>query len=149
MRQLIWFSWFVLADLVWLPHHFDRAKDWGWLAGLAWTVCFNWLSSSNLLYGPAQRVTKLSCGRLIRLLAHPLPPSASCLSFSVFQCVASRAYWRKRGWARNQIIGPGESLALYKLFSPLWSSSKIKIEWLISMLKLLWFGWFGLDGWVW
>jgi hypothetical protein len=43
--------------------------------------------------------TKLSCDRMIRLLAHPLPSlsSASCLSFSVFQFVAGRANWREGG----------------------------------------------------
>ncbi len=37
-------------------------------------------------------------------LAHPLPllPSASCLSFSAFLCVAGRAYWRERGW---EVVG--------------------------------------------
>jgi hypothetical protein len=57
-------------------------------------------------------MTRLSCGRIIRFLAHPLPPllSASCLSFSVFLCVAGRACWRERGWARSQIIRPRESL---------------------------------------
>ncbi len=37
---------------------------------------------------------RLSFGRMIRLLAHPLPPplpSWTCLSFSVFLCVAGRA----------------------------------------------------------
>ncbi len=29
-------------------------------------------------------------------------PSASCLSFSILLCVASRAYWRERGWSRSQ-----------------------------------------------
>ncbi len=50
-------------------------------------------------------------------------PSASCrLSFSVFLCVADRAYWRERGatgWARSQIMWPRESLALYKSFTVL------------------------------
>ncbi len=44
-------------------------------------------------------LTKLSCVRMIRLLALPLPPSfpsATCFSFSVFLCVAGRAYWRER-----------------------------------------------------
>ncbi len=34
--------------------------------------------------------------------SHPLLPSESCLSFSVFLCVAGRAYWRKKG------VGGGE-----------------------------------------
>ncbi len=33
---------------------------------------------------------------LVPLLVPP-PPSTSCLSFSVFLCVAGRAYWRERG----------------------------------------------------
>jgi hypothetical protein len=46
-------------------------------------------------------------------LAHPPPlfPSASCLAFSVFLCIAGRAYWRERGgrgWARSHIIRPRE-----------------------------------------
>jgi len=54
----------------------------------------------------------------------PFPPlpSASCLSFSVFLCVAGRAYWGEKwvgdGW--NQIIRPRERLALYKPFNTLW-----------------------------
>ncbi len=52
----------------------------------------------------------------------PPPPSASCLSFSVFPCVASRAYWRESGGcARSQIIRPRESLALYKSFNTKYS----------------------------
>jgi hypothetical protein len=39
---------------------------------------------------------KLSCGRVIRLLTHPLP-SESCLSFAVFLGVVGRAYRRERG----------------------------------------------------
>ncbi len=43
-------------------------------------------------------------------------PQASCLSFSVFMCVAGRAYWLKRegGGRRRQIIRWRESLVLYK-----------------------------------
>jgi hypothetical protein len=49
----------------------------------------------------------------------PCPPPSSlsvsklssCLSFSVFLCVASRACWlRGRGWARSPILRPRESL---------------------------------------
>ncbi len=48
----------------------------------------------------------------------PFPPSPlSCLSFAVFLCVVSRAYWRGR--ARSQIIRPRESMALYKSFNTL------------------------------
>ncbi len=48
---------------------------------------------------------------------HPLPPplpSASCLSFSVFLCVAYRAYWRER--SGKGVIRRRESLILYKSF---------------------------------
>jgi hypothetical protein len=44
--------------------------------------------------------TKLCCGRMIWLhgAASPLPfPSANCLSFSVFLCVAGPAYWQGSG----------------------------------------------------
>jgi len=41
--------------------------------------------------------TRPSCGRMIQLFARPSPlPSASCLSFSVFLCVACQAYWQDR-----------------------------------------------------
>jgi hypothetical protein len=52
----------------------------------------------------------------------PLPPlqSACCLSFSVFLCVAFRAYCRERGkGGRSQIIRQRESLILYKSFNTL------------------------------
>ncbi len=44
-------------------------------------------------------MTRLSCGRMIRLPAYPLPflpllPLAGCLCVSVFLCVAGRAYCR-------------------------------------------------------
>ncbi len=62
--------------------------------------------------------------RSFDLADSPLP-SASCLSFSVFRCVAGRAYWREteereRGWERSQIIRRRESLILYKPFNTLW-----------------------------
>jgi len=45
---------------------------------------------------------------------YPPLPSASCLSSSVFLCVADRACWleRGRGWVRSQIIRRRESLFL-------------------------------------
>jgi hypothetical protein len=66
---------------------------------------------------------------MIRLHANLRPPSLSRrqVVFSVFLCVAlaSRAYRRGilgggRGWAWSKIIGPLESLALYKSFNTLW-----------------------------
>ncbi len=44
----------------------------------------------------------------------PPLPLASCLSFSVFLCVACRAYWRergewRRGWGRSQTMCDGEN----------------------------------------
>jgi hypothetical protein len=42
----------------------------------------------------------LAVRRMIWLL--PPLPSVSCLSFSVFLCVAFRAYWHWRGWGRSQ-----------------------------------------------
>ncbi len=62
--------------------------------------------------------------RMIRLLAHTLPPlpSASCLSFSVFLAVCRRKSLltrEGRGYARSQTI-QRESRALYKSFNTLW-----------------------------
>ncbi len=61
---------------------------------------------------------------MIQLHAHPLPPlpTAGCLSFSVFLCVAGPAYWRergRRGWAWSWIKQPQERLAsiIYSLLS--------------------------------
>ncbi len=72
--------------------------------------------------------TRLSRRQMIWLLRfYPMPspplPSASCLAFSVFLCVAGQAYWRKkggRGWGRRrQIIRRRQSLVLCKLFNTL------------------------------
>ncbi len=59
-------------------------------------------------------------------LPPPLLPSASCVSFSVFVCVAGLAYWLGGGVRKSQIIPPRESLVLYKslntlCFSPMHS----------------------------
>ncbi len=64
--------------------------------------------------------------RMIWLLPPPLFPltSASCIFFSIFLCIACRAYWRERGWVsgtRSQ-IRLRESLALYKSFNTLWDT---------------------------
>ncbi len=50
-------------------------------------------------------------------------PRASCLSFSVFLCVAGQTYWREwgvMGWSRSQIVRPRGSLVLFKSFNTLW-----------------------------
>ncbi len=50
----------------------------------------------------------------------PPLPAASCLSFSVFLCVAGRAYWREGvEGGRCQIIRRRESMVLYKSFNTL------------------------------
>jgi hypothetical protein len=57
---------------------------------------------------------RLSCGRIIRPLAHPLPP-LSCqqvVSLSLSSCVSPVELADGRGgWTWNQIIRPWESLA--------------------------------------
>ncbi len=50
-------------------------------------------------------------------LAPPPLPSASGLSFSVFLCVAYRAYWRER-WGKG-VIRRRDSLVLFKSFNNL------------------------------
>ncbi len=56
-------------------------------------------------------------------LAPPQPPppipSASCLSFTFFLCVAGLAYWRERG--RGVKTYGGSGLVLYKTLNTLWS----------------------------
>ncbi len=64
----------------------------------------------------------------------PLNPPESCLFFSVFLCVAGRAYWPEggggRGWGRSQSIRRRESLVLvYSILSatcPLVTSNRNK-----------------------
>jgi len=65
----------------------------------------------------------------------PSLPSATCLSFAVFPCVAGRPYcWergKRRGWASSEIILPRESLTLCKSFNTrCWSpmSSKFLLQ---------------------
>ncbi len=74
---------------------------------------------------------------MLWLLLHPLfhlpLPSASCIFFSVFLCVADRAYWRRRGWGRSQIIQRRESLVLFKTFNTLWTGSIVS---LVSFMEL-------------
>jgi len=86
----------VIGLCIWL-HHTRRVRliprpNWSFISlnkYASYPVCDSIISS------------RLSCGRIymIRLLAHLLPtlPSASCLSFSVFLCVANRASWLKGG----------------------------------------------------
>jgi hypothetical protein len=66
----------------------------------------------------------------------PFPsfPPASCLSFSVFLCVAGQAYWREKGGRGEvmeeiQITWRRERLILCKSFNTLW---KVR-----SLLKIL------------
>ncbi len=61
---------------------------------------------------------------------HAPLPSAFCLSFTVFLCVAVRAYCREsrgRWWRRSQIIRPRESLVLYKSFNTLFYAPEAHI----------------------
>jgi hypothetical protein len=66
----------------------------------------------------------LACGRMIRLHAHPLPPST--LS-KVDRRLTGRLRKRdklltgegRRGWAWSRIVRQQESLALYKSFNTL------------------------------
>jgi hypothetical protein len=52
-------------------------------------------------------------------------PSASCLSFSVFLCVAGRPYWLR------------ESLALYKLLNTLWGRVYLQYMWMGYLRRTL------------
>jgi hypothetical protein len=78
---------------------------------------------------------RISCGRIIRLHAPPLPNLSHqqvCLSFSVFLCVAGPAYWwtkrgERRGRALSRIIRPQESLSLYKPFNTLWQRPSLAL----------------------
>ncbi len=56
----------------------------------------------------------------------PQLPSASCLSFSVLQFVAGRAYWREGGG--NQIIRRRESLVLNKSYQYSLATSLVQAE---------------------
>ncbi len=68
--------------------------------------------------------TSLSCGRLIRLLAHPLPPLRQQVAFFLCLPVCRGSSFidrggHGRGWARSQITWPRESRALSKSFNTL------------------------------
>ncbi len=68
-----------------------------------------------------------SCGRMIRLLAHLLPPLSiqKVVSFSHSSCVSlvelKLTEEEGKGWARSRIIRYRESPAIYKSFNTLWS----------------------------
>ncbi len=80
-------------------------------------------------YWMINRGTRLTCRRMIWLLPYAPPPpllSPSCLSFSVFQCVAGLANWQEWGmreWERSKIIQRRESLVLYNSFNSLWGTT--------------------------
>ncbi len=57
---------------------------------------------------------RLSWSRMFRLLVTTSPPpSASCLCFSVFPCVADRAYWREGSVLRIWDAYPGSLRHVY------------------------------------
>ncbi len=93
-----------------------------------------------------------SWGRVIRLLAHPFPPpppipSANCLSFSVFLCVAGPASWRERGrggerrWAVSyerkkawSSINRSILFSLHKPETPFTNYHRLNMEWVLQSL---------------
>ncbi len=90
-------------------------------------------------------VARPSCGRMIRLLAHPLlPPLPSCCRLSLFLtlpvCRRSSLPTGEGGrvWARNQIVRPRESMALHKSFNTLfcWLLRREKLvhKWKVSFI---------------
>ncbi len=62
----------------------------------------------------------------------PPPPSISCLSISVFLCVAGRAYWRKRGEEVEE--EPNHVPARKPVYQSLILSAKMKSFWLQQMV---------------
>ncbi len=67
---------------------------------------------------------RLSRGRMIWLLALPLPTPLPSVSSWTGDTQERHNYWRERGegrrWARRLILRPQESLVLYKSFNTLW-----------------------------
>ncbi len=69
-------------------------------------------------------------------------PSASCLSFSVFLCVAVQAYLRERGgWGSSSIKRRRRSLVFYNAFTPLWFTEQYVLTSRrnVTSLTLKWF----------
>ncbi len=62
------------------------------------------------------------------LTPHPPPPlpSASCPYFSVFLCVAVRAYWQVGGGGGSIIIRQRDGPVLYKSFNTFWEIKSMK-----------------------
>ncbi len=56
----------------------------------------------------------------------PSLPSASCLSFSAFLCVAGKGGDLGRGWGSSQTLRLLESLVLYKSWNTLWAPELTK-----------------------
>ncbi len=78
-------------------------------------------------------MVRLSCGRIIHLLAHSLPtplPSARCLSFSQSSWVSpiKLSYWREREELGRgaKSIHPRESLAFFRSFNTLCAQTLYK-----------------------
>jgi hypothetical protein len=71
---------------------------------------------------------RLSRGRMIWLLAHPLLPSPVSRATHRKTRKRDKKYWRERGvrgWAKSQIILLHESLVLYKSFNTLSTPSSL------------------------
>ncbi len=66
-------------------------------------------------------------------------PSATCLSFSVFLCVAGRAYWKERGGGGGvgaKSYDERESLVHDKSFNTLWKKALKKVSFVFPTQKL-------------
>ncbi len=89
----------------------------------------------NNLYRP-----RLSCGYMIRLLTHPLPPplpSASCPSFSFFLAFCMTV--TGEGWegmCEKPTLRQRENLALHKSFNTLWCAQN---SWVVALARALFF----------
>jgi hypothetical protein len=101
---------------------------------------------SEKMVGNLQRVLndiqrhRLSCGLMIRLLAHPPPLSREqVVSHSQSSCVSPAEHTNERGkgWgrARSQIIRPRESLALYKSLNTLCVPHLVWLEYIYIFFK--------------
>ncbi len=109
--------------------HFSRSWwEFSLIFISAWPSRYRWGESVCPIYDVWQRVlnylqrTRLSCGRMIQLLAHPLLSSSVrklsiSLSMSFYLSpveLSDGIRGVRRGRARIQITRPRESLALYK-----------------------------------